>query len=128
MIHKCFFPSSAKYKSITSSFQLRSFFQSRHSFSTFKQDKFDVVIVGAGFAGVSAAYHLLNHQVKNLFLSIKTLFDFISEIIFEIFFQNKKISVALIDSRPPFTLTSALSSECYRTFWLDSAMVSLMSR
>jgi sarcosine oxidase, subunit beta len=62
----------------------------------------DVVIVGAGIAGVSAAYHLaVRHGIGN---------------------------VVLVDSRPPLTLTSDKSTECYRNWWPDRPMVGLMNR
>jgi glycine/D-amino acid oxidase-like deaminating enzyme len=62
----------------------------------------DVVIVGAGIAGVSAAYHLaVRHGVQG---------------------------VVLVDSRPPLTLTSDKSTECYRNWWPDRDMVGLMNR
>jgi len=63
-----------------------------------------VVICGAGIAGVSAAYHLAaRHAVRN---------------------------VLLVDERPPLSLTSDKSTECYRNWWPGpgSAMVSLMNR
>jgi sarcosine oxidase subunit beta len=62
----------------------------------------DVVIVGAGIAGVSAAYHLsVRHGVDRLLL---------------------------VDPRPPLSLTSDKSTECYRNWWPNSPMVSLMNR
>jgi glycine/D-amino acid oxidase-like deaminating enzyme len=62
----------------------------------------DVVIVGAGIAGVSAAYHLaVRRGIGN---------------------------VVLIDPRPPLTLTSDKSTECYRNWWPDRPMVGLMNR
>ena len=64
----------------------------------------DVVICGAGIAGISAAYHLaVQHGVKD---------------------------VVLVDERPPLSLTSANSAECYRNWWPGpgDAMVSLMNR
>lgn len=62
----------------------------------------DVVIVGAGIAGVSAAYHLaVRHGVGD---------------------------VALVDPRPPLTLTSDKSTEAYRNWWPNSPMVRLMNR
>ena len=62
----------------------------------------DVVIVGAGIAGVSAAYHLaVRHEVE---------------------------SVMIVDPRPPMTLTSDKSTECYRDLWPNQPMVDLMSR
>jgi len=63
-----------------------------------------VVICGAGIAGVSAAYHLaVRHAVRD---------------------------VLLVDERPPLSLTSDKSTECYRNWWPGpgSAMVSLMNR
>jgi len=64
----------------------------------------DVVICGAGIAGISSAYHLAVHfGVKN---------------------------IILIDERPPLSLTSDKSTECYRNWWPgpDNAMVALMNR
>lgn len=64
----------------------------------------DVVICGAGIAGISAAYHLV---VK---LGLE--------------------NVILVDERAPLTLTSDKSTECYRNWWPGpgDAMVSLMNR
>jgi glycine/D-amino acid oxidase-like deaminating enzyme len=62
------------------------------------------VICGAGIAGISAAYHLaVRHGLQN---------------------------VVLVDERPPLTLTSDQSTECYRNWWPGpgDAMVSLMNR
>lgn len=64
----------------------------------------DVVICGAGIAGVAAAYHLsVRHGVRN---------------------------VLLVDERPPLSLTSDKSTECYRNWWPGpgDAMVRLMNR
>ncbi len=64
----------------------------------------DVVICGAGIAGISAAYHLAVRQgVQN---------------------------VVIVDERPPLTLTSDKSSECYRNWWPGpgDAMVRFMNR
>lgn len=64
----------------------------------------DVVICGAGLAGVSAAYHLAVKQgIKN---------------------------VVLVDERPPLTLTSDKSTECYRNWWPGpgDTMVRFMNR
>lgn len=64
----------------------------------------DVVICGAGIAGISAAYHLsVNHNIHN---------------------------VVLIDARPPMSLTSDKSTECYRNWWPGprNDMVSFMNR
>ena len=63
-----------------------------------------VVICGAGIAGVSAAYYLaVRHGMEN---------------------------VMLVDERPPLTLTSDKSTECYRNWWPGpgDAMVRLMNR
>ena len=64
----------------------------------------DVVICGAGIAGISAAYHL----------SVKYGVE----------------KVLLVDERAPLSLTSDKSTECYRNFWPGpgDAMVSLMNR
>jgi len=64
----------------------------------------DVVICGAGIAGISAAYHLaVRHGVED---------------------------VILVDERSPLSLTSDKSTECYRNWWSGpgDAMVSLMNR
>src|SRR3990170_1805292 len=64
----------------------------------------DVVICGAGIAGVSAAYHLtVNFGVRD---------------------------VLLIEDGSPLSLTSDKSTECYRNWWPGpgSAMVELMNR
>jgi len=60
-----------------------------------------VVIVGAGIAGVSAAYFLSRQSIGE---------------------------ILLVDELPPLTLTSDRSTECYRNWWPDSAMLSLMNR
>ena len=62
----------------------------------------DVVIVGAGIAGVSTAYELaINRGLSN---------------------------VAIADPRPPLSLTSDKSTESYRNWWPDAPMVGLMNR
>lgn len=64
----------------------------------------DVVICGAGIAGISAAYHLaVKHGVRD---------------------------VLLVDERPPLSLTSDKSTECYRNWFPGpgDALVSLMNR
>jgi len=64
----------------------------------------DVVVCGAGIAGISTAYQLsVHHGVRN---------------------------VVLVDERPPLSLTSDKSSEAYRNWWPapDDAMVRLMNR
>ena len=64
--------------------------------------KADVVVCGAGIAGVSTAYHL----------SVK----------------RGVRKVVLVDPRPPLTLTSDKSTECYRNWWPNGPMVGLMNR
>lgn len=64
----------------------------------------EVVICGAGIAGIAAAYHLAVKQgVRN---------------------------VVLVDERPPMSLTSDKSTEAYRNWWPgpDDAMLRLMNR
>jgi len=64
----------------------------------------EVLICGAGIAGISAAYQLtVQHGIKN---------------------------VLLVDERPPLSLTSDKSTECYRNWWPgpDNTMVALMNR
>lgn len=58
----------------------------------------DVVVIGAGIAGVSAAYQLTKRGVGE---------------------------VVIVDPRPPLTLTSDKSTECYRNFWPSPEMVAL---
>lgn len=63
-----------------------------------------LIILGAGIAGVSLAYHLaVRRGVRD---------------------------ITLIDARPPLTLTSDKSTECYRNWWPgpDDAMIALMNR
>jgi len=64
----------------------------------------EVVICGAGIAGVVAAYHLT--------------------------VQQGVANVVLVDERSPLTLTSDKSTECYRNWWPGPgrAMVDLMNR
>ena len=61
----------------------------------------DIVICGAGITGVSAAYSLAKAGIKN---------------------------ILLVDERPPLSFTSDRSSECYRNWWSDPAMLGLMNR
>lgn len=63
--------------------------------------KAEVVICGAGIAGVSAAFFLARRGIKN---------------------------ILLVDERPPLTLTSQNSTECYRNAWPQVAMRALMDR
>jgi glycine/D-amino acid oxidase-like deaminating enzyme len=64
-------------------------------------DRANVVICGAGITGVSAAYFLAKAGVKD---------------------------ILLVDERPPLTLTSDRSTECYRNWWPDPVMLALMNR
>jgi glycine/D-amino acid oxidase-like deaminating enzyme len=64
----------------------------------------EVVICGAGIAGIACAYHLaVRHGVRD---------------------------VVLVDARPPLSLTSDKSTECYRNWWPGpgDAMVAAMNR
>lgn len=64
--------------------------------------KAEVVVVGAGIAGVSTAYHLaVRHGVRQ---------------------------VIVCDPEPPLSVTSDKSTECYRNWWPQPAMVGLMNR
>ncbi len=64
----------------------------------------EVVICGAGIAGVAAAYHLAVRRGVS--------------------------DVVLVDERPPLSLTSDKSAECYRNWWPGpgDAMVAAMNR
>ncbi len=66
--------------------------------------KADVLICGAGIAGISTAYHL----------SVR----------------RGVTDIILVDERPPLTLTSDKSTECYRNWWPDpdGSMVAFMNR
>lgn len=61
--------------------------------------KAEVVICGAGIAGVSAAFFLARAGMRE---------------------------ILLVDERPPLTLTSQYSTECYRNAWPQPAMRALM--
>jgi glycine/D-amino acid oxidase-like deaminating enzyme len=61
----------------------------------------DIVICGAGITGISAAHYLSKAGFKN---------------------------ILLLDERPPLTLTSDRSTECYRNWWQDAEMLALMNR
>ncbi len=64
----------------------------------------EVVICGAGIAGIAAAYHLA--------------------------VRRGVTDVVLVDERPPLSLTSDKSTECYRNWWPGpgETMVALMNR
>jgi sarcosine oxidase, subunit beta len=61
----------------------------------------DIVICGAGIAGVAAAHFLSKAGARN---------------------------ILLLDERPPLSLTSDRSTECYRNWWSDPEMLALMNR
>jgi sarcosine oxidase, subunit beta len=64
----------------------------------------DIVICGAGIAGVATAYHLAVRRGLR--------------------------DIVIVDERPPLTLTSDKSAECYRNWWPGPGndMVALMDR
>ena len=61
----------------------------------------DVVICGAGITGVAAAHFLSKSGISN---------------------------ILLVDERPPLSFTSDRSTECYRNWWPDPAMLALLNR
>ncbi len=61
----------------------------------------DVVICGAGITGVAAAHFLSKSGIRN---------------------------ILLVDERPPLSFTSDRSTECYRNWWPDPAMLALLNR
>jgi glycine/D-amino acid oxidase-like deaminating enzyme len=61
----------------------------------------EVVVCGAGIAGISTAFHLTRAGITD---------------------------VVIVDPLAPLTLTSDKSTECYRNWWPDEAMVQLMGR
>ena len=61
----------------------------------------EVVICGAGITGVAAAHFLSRNGMKN---------------------------ILLVDERPPLSFTSDRSTECYRNWWPDPQMLSLVNR
>ena len=64
----------------------------------------DVVVCGAGIAGIAAAYHLAVRRGLR--------------------------DIVIVDERPPLSLTSDKSTECYRNWWPGPGddMVALMNR
>jgi glycine/D-amino acid oxidase-like deaminating enzyme len=60
----------------------------------------EIVICGAGISGVSAAYFLSQAGFRD---------------------------ILLLDERPPLSLTSDRSTECYRNWWPDPEMLALMN-
>ena len=65
-------------------------------------DKAEIVICGAGAAGLAAAYHLVVRIGMR--------------------------GVVLVDERPPLSLTSAYGTEAYRNWWPDLDMFRFMDR
>jgi glycine/D-amino acid oxidase-like deaminating enzyme len=63
--------------------------------------KAQVIICGAGIAGVSAAYHLSKAGFRD---------------------------ILIVDARPPLSLTSNMSTEGYRNWWPDPELRALMER
>lgn len=61
----------------------------------------EIIICGAGIAGVGAAYFLAQRGIRD---------------------------ITLVDELPPLNLTSSRSTECYRNWWPDPEMLSLMNR
>jgi sarcosine oxidase subunit beta len=66
------------------------------------RERASVVVVGAGVAGLSVAWQLAVRRGWR--------------------------DVVVVDERPPLTLTSDKSTECYRNWWPDAPMVALMNR
>jgi glycine/D-amino acid oxidase-like deaminating enzyme len=62
----------------------------------------DVVVCGAGIAGLAAAWHLAARRGVR--------------------------RVVIVDERPPLSLTSDKSTECYRNWWPDRPMIELVGR
>jgi glycine/D-amino acid oxidase-like deaminating enzyme len=60
----------------------------------------DVVICGAGITGVATAHYLSKAGISN---------------------------ILLLDERPPLSFTSDKSTECYRNWWPDPAMLALIN-
>src|SRR5947209_1699461 len=75
----------------------------RGSVAPMTPDTAEVVICGAGIAGIATAYHLTCQGVTD---------------------------IVLVDERPPLSLTSDKSTECYRNWWPGpgDAMVAAMNR
>ena len=65
-------------------------------------ERADAVICGAGIAGLSVAWQLAVRRGLR--------------------------RVVVVDERPPLSLTSDKSTECYRNWWPDAAMVALTNR
>jgi sarcosine oxidase subunit beta len=61
----------------------------------------ELIICGAGIAGLAAAHYLSKAGVQN---------------------------ILLIDERPPLSFTSDHSTECYRNWWPDPEMLALINR
>lgn len=69
-----------------------------------KNNRYDIVICGAGIAGISSAFYLSENYGIN--------------------------DILIVDQHPPLSLTSDKSTECYRNWWPgpDDAMVRMMNR
>src|SRR5512135_3471841 len=63
--------------------------------------KAEILVCGAGIAGISAAYHLARVGFKD---------------------------ILIVDPLPPLSLTSDRSTECYRNWWPDPELLALMNR
>ena len=63
---------------------------------------FEIVIIGAGLAGISTAYHLSK--------------------------KYKKSNILLVDSQQPLSYTSAQSGNNYRNWWPHPVMAELSNR
>ena len=61
----------------------------------------DILICGAGITGIAAAHYLSKAGIQN---------------------------ILLVDERPPLSLTSDHSTECYRNWWPDPEMLALINR
>jgi glycine/D-amino acid oxidase-like deaminating enzyme len=66
------------------------------------RERASVIVCGAGVAGLSVAWQLAVRRGWR--------------------------DVVVVDERPPLTLTSDKSTECYRNWWPDAPMVALMNR
>ena len=63
--------------------------------------RYEIIICGAGITGISAAYFLARSGIKD---------------------------ILLLDERPPLSLTSDRSTECYRNWWPDVEILNLINR
>ena len=63
------------------------------------QDRTDIVVIGAGFAGISTAFYLATRYGRS--------------------------SIRILDARPPMSYTSAQSGDNYRNWWPHPTMTAL---